>query len=70
MKKLFMNNNKVAIKTGASKVISRSTALKFAYNNYNVSTVVRDHEELEQLRVEIEKDNRVEALVFAVDLAI
>ena len=54
MKKLFMNNNKVAIKTGASKGIGRSTALKFASNNYNVSTVVRDHEELEQLRVEIE----------------
>ena len=49
-----MNNNKVAIKTGVSKVISRSTALKFASNNYNVSTVVRDHEELEQLRVEID----------------
>ena len=49
-----MNNNKVVIITGASKGIGLSTALKFAANNYNVSTVVRDHEELEQLRVEIE----------------
>ena len=64
-----MNNNKVAIITGASKGIGRSTALKFASNNYNVTIVARDHEELEQLRVEIEQDNRGEALVCAGDLA-
>ena len=33
-----MNNNKVAIKTGASKGIGRSTALKFASNNYKKLT--------------------------------
>ncbi len=60
-----MNNNKVAIITGASKGIGRSTAL----NNYNVTLAGRDHRELEQLRAEIKQDYRLEALVCAGDLA-
>ncbi len=64
-----MNSKKVAIITGASKGIGRSTALKFAANNYNVTIVGRNHEELEQLRAEIEQENRQEVLVCVGDLS-
>ncbi len=64
-----MNNNKVAIITGASKGIGRSTALKFASNNYNVTLAGRDQGELEHLKAEIKRDHRLEALVCAGDLA-
>ena len=64
-----MNSKKVAIITGASKGIGRSTALKFAKNNYNVTIVGRNHEELEQLRVEIEHEISGEVLVCTGDLA-
>lgn len=64
-----MNNNKVAIITGASKGIGRSTALKFAAKNYNVALVGRNLEELEQLKVEIEKRFGTEVLFCAGDIA-
>lgn len=69
MKKLFMNNNKVVIITGASKGIGLSTALKFAANNYNVTLVGRDQEELDQIKLKIEKNFNSEAMVCAGDLA-
>lgn len=43
--------------------------MKFAMNNYNVTIVGRNYTELEQLRVEIEQENREEVLVCAGDLA-
>lgn len=64
-----MSSNKVAIITGASKGIGRSTALKFAANNYNVVLVGRNLEELDQLKLEIEQRYRTEVLFFAGDLA-
>ncbi len=64
-----MNNNRVAIITGASKGIGRGTALKFAANNYNVALVGRTQEELDQLKFEIEQRYDTEALVCAGDLA-
>src|SRR5690606_13039890 len=64
-----INNKKVAIITGASKGIGRSTALKFAANDYRVTVVGRNHEELEQLREEIEREYKGEVLVCAGDLA-
>ncbi len=64
-----MNNNKVAIITGASKGIGRSTALKFAANNYNVALVGRTQEELDHLKLEIEQEYGTAAFVFAGDLA-
>ncbi len=64
-----MSSNKVAIITGASKGIGRSTALKFAANNYNVALVGRNLEELAQLKLEIEQKYDTEALVCAGDLA-
>ncbi len=63
-----MNNKKVAIITGASRGIGRSTALKFAENNYNLTIVGRNHDELEQLRAEIEHDIKTDVLVCAGDL--
>lgn len=64
-----MNNNKVAIITGASRGIGRSTALKFAANNYNVALVGRASGELDYLKLEIEQKYGTQALVFAGDLA-
>lgn len=69
MRELFMNSNKVAIITGASKGIGRSTALKFAANNYHVALVGRNLEELGQLRLEIEKNYSMQVLICAGDLA-
>lgn len=63
-----MNTNKVAIITGASKGIGRSTALKFAANNYSVAIVGRNLEELDQLKLEIEQRYGTEVLLFAGDL--
>lgn len=64
-----MNSNKVAIITGASKGIGRSTALKFAANHYNVTLVGRAQEELDQLKLEIENKHNTETLICAGDLA-
>jgi len=64
-----MNSNKVAIITGESKGIGRSTALKFAANNYNIAIVGRNREELDQLKFEIEQRYGSEVLFFAGDLA-
>jgi len=64
-----MNNNKVAIITGASKGIGRSTALKFAANNYKVTLVGRTQEELDQLGLEIEQKYSMDVLICAGDLA-
>lgn len=64
-----MNDNKVAIITGASRGIGRSTALKFAVNNYNVTIVGRNREELDQLRHEIEQSYNVDVQICAGDLA-
>lgn len=64
-----MNSNKVAIITGASRGIGRSTALKFAANNYKTTLVGRNQEELDQLKLEIEEKYSTEALVCAGDLA-
>lgn len=64
-----MNSNKVAIITGASKGIGRSTALKFAANNYNVALVGRNLEELNQLRLEIDKNYNMQVLICTGDLA-
>lgn len=63
-----MNNNKVAIITGASKGIGRSTALKFSANNYNVVLVGRNLEELDQLKLEIEQNYSNEVFICAGDL--
>lgn len=63
-----MNNKKVVIITGASQGIGRSTALKFAANNYNVTIVGRNREELELLKEEIERDKRPEVLACFGDL--
>jgi len=68
MKELFMNNNRVAIITGASKGIGRSTALKFASNKYKTTLVGRNQVELDQLRLEIEQKYGTEVLVLAGDL--
>ncbi len=61
--------NKVAIITGASRGIGRSTALKFASNNYDVTLVGRNQNELDQLKLEIEQRYNTEVLVCAGDLA-
>ena len=64
-----MNNNKVVIITGASKGIGLSTALKFAANNYNVTLVGRDQEELDQIKLKIEKQEKDIENEFRKDLA-
>jgi len=63
-----MKSKKVAIITGASKGIGRSTALKFAANGYQVTIVGRNHEELEQLKATIERDYHRDVLICAGDL--
>ncbi|MEO6000880.1 MAG: SDR family oxidoreductase [Chitinophagaceae bacterium] len=64
-----MNNNKVAIITGASRGIGRSTALKFAANQYKVALVGRNQEDLDQLEIEIKQMYGTEVVVIAGDLA-
>jgi NAD(P)-dependent dehydrogenase (short-subunit alcohol dehydrogenase family) len=64
-----MNNKKVVIITGASRGIGRSTALKFAANNFNVTAVAIDQEELQSLREELETQDKPGILACTGDLA-
>ncbi|NGM62836.1 SDR family oxidoreductase [Sphingobacterium sp. SGG-5] len=64
-----MTAHKVAIVTGATRGIGRSTAIGLARKGYHVALVGRDKNELMALKQWIEKDGDTHAIVCAGDLS-
>lgn len=60
---------KVAIVTGATRGIGRSTALLLAEKGYHVALVGRNEEELAEVKILIEQSSNKQAIVCAGDLA-
>lgn len=59
---------KIAIITGASKGIGKTTALELARNGINVCLVARNYEECEKIAKEIEQRYKVKAVAIRADL--
>lgn len=59
-----------AIVTGASSGIGKDMAKCLAKKGYNLVLVARDNEKLEQLKKELEKQNKIKVEIFSMDLSV
>lgn len=60
---------KTALITGASSGIGKETAFEFAKNNYNLVLVARRLEQLDEIKLEIEKTYKVSVSTISMDLS-
>lgn len=61
--------NKTALITGASSGIGKETAYVYAKNGYQLILVARRLEELEEIKKDIETNNKVSVTIFNLDLS-
>lgn len=64
-----MTDHRVAIVTGATRGIGRSTALRLAEKGYDIALVGRNEQELVALKKIVEEDNNRNAIVLSGDLS-
>jgi len=62
--------NKIALITGATSGIGKSTAYKFAENNYNLIITGRRKERLEKISKDLEKQYGIKVLPLAFDIRV